>query len=469
MSKNLQLVVFSGAHEGAELPLDPGEYTLGSGDECDIILSDEGIAATHAMVSINGDQIWLRPMAQPITVEGQPLAEDVEQTRLEPFQTVGLGSIVVGFGIQGEAWPKLTALVTVASDPKATAQASILGSVQASLEEGDQSKGLFAQVVSSIKGTDGETRTPFYRNPTVVYPAVGGGLLLTGVLLIVLQLQGLGGDSAPNTADNGQPNLQLPPPLTAEQLQQDLASENFAHVEVQAEEGRPLRLTGYVKDAERLQALRILIQPHGLRVSEAVLVHEELVATARRIASHLNFADLQVSGELPAQLSIAGYIPNPDGLERLVATLRQDLPGIQAIDHEGVATLPQRRDELRTLLKEEDLLGKLRVSINNDKLLVEGELSPFEGNQWRQVAQTFLSRHSLPKLESKVRRIAPLELDIRSVSVGVPPYIIMQNGSKYLEGAALPNGYTIKKIQHDRILLAKHDRETIYKLGNDGS
>jgi type III secretion system YscD/HrpQ family protein len=60
--------ILRGVHAGAERSLVPGEYVLGSGAECDIVLRDDGIAERHialivgpatAYIKRQGDAVWI--------------------------------------------------------------------------------------------------------------------------------------------------------------------------------------------------------------------------------------------------------------------------------------------------------------------------------------------------------------------------------------------------------------------------
>jgi len=63
----LALTVLTGKHAGAEHPLGDREFLLvGSGDDCEIILTDDGIAPHHCLIIRQGQDLWLRPLDAPV-------------------------------------------------------------------------------------------------------------------------------------------------------------------------------------------------------------------------------------------------------------------------------------------------------------------------------------------------------------------------------------------------------------------
>ncbi len=70
----LVLRILAGLHTGASRVLGEQEMLLiGSGEDCDIVLSDDGVASHHAMLLRNGDSLALRTIDAPAGFAGDPL------------------------------------------------------------------------------------------------------------------------------------------------------------------------------------------------------------------------------------------------------------------------------------------------------------------------------------------------------------------------------------------------------------
>ena len=67
--RGIVLRVVSGLHAGAERELAGGEMILiGSGDDCDMVLADAGVAARHALLSFVNGRFSLRALDAPLHV-----------------------------------------------------------------------------------------------------------------------------------------------------------------------------------------------------------------------------------------------------------------------------------------------------------------------------------------------------------------------------------------------------------------
>jgi hypothetical protein len=76
----LRLRVEQGAHKGARVPLLEGRYTIGSGQDDDIWLSDEGIEPGHLVIEVDVERVKLRVMAAgaSLSESSQALGPDDE-------------------------------------------------------------------------------------------------------------------------------------------------------------------------------------------------------------------------------------------------------------------------------------------------------------------------------------------------------------------------------------------------------
>ena len=99
------LRIVSGLHAGACRELAEREMILvGSGDDCDIVLADNGVAHHHALISVVDGHFQLRALDAPLQLEGRTLhpGDPVEMDRL---QRVGLGEAALAFGLEDDpAW-----------------------------------------------------------------------------------------------------------------------------------------------------------------------------------------------------------------------------------------------------------------------------------------------------------------------------------------------------------------------------
>lgn len=100
--------VVSGLHSGAERELDGGEMILiGSGDDCDMVLADAGVAARHALLSFINGRFSLRALDAPLHV-GTAMVHPGDPVELDRVQRVGIGEAAIAFGAADDAgWERL--------------------------------------------------------------------------------------------------------------------------------------------------------------------------------------------------------------------------------------------------------------------------------------------------------------------------------------------------------------------------
>ena len=92
------LRIVSGLHAGASRPLARREMVLiGSGDDCDVVLADAGVAAHHALLNVVDGRFHLRALDAPLQLPGGTLhpGDPVEGAQV---QRITLGEAAIAFG-----------------------------------------------------------------------------------------------------------------------------------------------------------------------------------------------------------------------------------------------------------------------------------------------------------------------------------------------------------------------------------
>jgi hypothetical protein len=102
-----KLQIIAGLHKGAELGLQEGSrYTIGSGEQCDIVLLDDGIAAEHLCLNVSAGQVHLQETRADTFIDGEKLSSSSARP-LIPFQVVSLGDTHLAIGPVDATWPAI--------------------------------------------------------------------------------------------------------------------------------------------------------------------------------------------------------------------------------------------------------------------------------------------------------------------------------------------------------------------------
>ena len=108
VDRGVVLRVVSGLHSGAERELAGGEMILvGSGEDCDMVLADAGVASHHALLSFLDGRFSLRALDAPLHV-GTAMIHPGDPVELDRVQRVGIGEAAIAFGAADDAgWERL--------------------------------------------------------------------------------------------------------------------------------------------------------------------------------------------------------------------------------------------------------------------------------------------------------------------------------------------------------------------------
>lgn len=105
-TSDYKIKIVSGLHKDAELDVKSGlRYTVGSGDACDIILSDSGIESEHVRFTLLRDGISLETLAGDVCVDGKSLSKAC--LLLADYQVVTIGTACFAIGPTNQRWPRI--------------------------------------------------------------------------------------------------------------------------------------------------------------------------------------------------------------------------------------------------------------------------------------------------------------------------------------------------------------------------
>lgn len=431
------LKVLSGSNAGAIVRLKVGELILGRSMSSDIILHDESIADSHVKLNISEDSIMMTVLAQPVVVDQQPLETD--DFLLKPFQVVTLGK--VDFFIVDLRKAKQSAGHQAAANGKAAGRAHAPNAVS-SLSGAAVTADADPADIPTVSGL-AIARPARRRSGGKMYLLLGVGvLLLANVLYFLPDLLGM--------AENM--GFKESPEKRAEAIVAELGTDNLK-VEKKADGAL---ISGYVDTLDEKRRIMTQMSRAGDRVNYRLWAGDELVASARQVAHALGQTEITFKGLGEGKLAAYGYVSSGDDWQQIKANIMEDVSGIQAIEDEAMQTLPKRMQALEQFIEKKGLSSRIRVTIQENRIKVDGELTQSELSRWSDLYQEFLKLYGdgpaiVENLYDARERI---KLVIRSVSVGETPFLVSKDGNRYMEGSSLGNNYFIKKIAPDHVLLS---------------
>ena len=449
------LRILSGVHAGAEAVLaDEEEATIGSHDECDLVFEDAGLGERHIRLSVAGSGVRLNvlDMEQPVFVDGRRIDDAAD---LEPYQVVACGLSSFALGPAGQQWPEIathddpgTELAEQDEQPPYGGEHRFPKRGRAiGTSSGPATRPRGISVTSGLKSR-------LSRHAAELAGLVFLGAVLGAWLLVPTEIH----DSEINAED-------------ARERIEDIAIRNNAVVEVKpaAVSGGRISVTGSVGTAGDRQRFLDELAKTGIHATAQITAAEDLTRIVSPILDQTlnwnrrNRVTVRTLGNSTGTLVVGGYVEKKSDLIAAKAILENDIGGLAGVRYD----VETRNDRMEILRRRLDALGfEHRLHIQH----VEGGIGlfgplPAGGRKGELIELTNQFNEEFdyrPPLiltgNDTFLGESTMELDIRAVVLGDRERVVMRDGESYAEGMTIDNGYRIKMIEPEFIILEKPQR-----------
>ncbi len=439
----LELRVLNGTHAGARVLLPATSQKLGSGPDCDLVLSDPGIHALHAEVEALEDG----------AVRVQLLGQDTGEVRLTQGQALDLGPVRIAIESADSPWRDD---VPVQALPVGAGTADPLA---AAAEDGAQDEA----------GSDTAGRSPHPKarlNPLRIAIAVP---VLATIVALVWLLVGTVGRSgeAPATPSRSAsaPSAAAPEPSAVEQvndLLRPLALGNRVRVEPDTRRGARIK-AAFLSDAEAATlraALATLPWSPRLDLLSPDQVQAILEDQLITLAPVVGAERLSVTALGGGRFRIEGRVPTATERDQLMAQLTRASPLVQGFDNQ--------------LLTNEEVAGSLLQALRNlgvgtvqgawNGSRLEGQVTLPQNlvSRWERGLAAAMASHPVAvsialNLTAPVAPPAPaLPFSVRSVVGNETGFVTLDDGQRLaVEGQA--KGWRLAAIRSDAVVFERAD------------
>ncbi len=394
------ITVLHGANEGAKVDFDKNSFSIGSTDDCDLILSGFPVAEKRLIISFENDKFFIKAINGSLYLDATEVHVEDDFILFKPYQIIDIDGCRLTVGKAGEELP---------DNIEQKKYSKIL---QESHDE------MLVSAFRKLKPKDPERNfiIPKTFISLLALMVAGGVFFVSAKATSESQLENLGKD---------------------QNDQNDVEAHAFA-----LNQKLPLRLSSKTT-GEKINNDSDTIQN---AIKEAYL----LLRTygVNRINLHLDKTGL---------LSAKGYVGNAKSWEKAKTSILGDIDAITDIDETEVETLEERSVALNKLLKNKNLKSDIVVDVkqNRNSIKVSGEITHNDFMQWEKVKSIFLQENgNEPIIEEDIIDIEEkIHLSIRSVSVGKTAFFVSEAGKKYMVGSDLGNGYQVAGIEKNKIIL----------------
>lgn len=513
-----QLRILSGKHKGAELRLETRRYSLGSGEENSLILSDSNIAKKHISfffaegeisvlsaeggLLVDGVSVDKLPIdVAPLQVMTLAVSEPSDNVSIAFRETEASGNMSGDLNESVNNWPdeeKIEELLLKNKQLKDTKNNS------QKTRQVEKKLGAFARMGARMGSSMG------YSNKKILVPSIIATLATLAAIALITIATLLWLDPARWQAKRMQ--------KVEKRLEKELAAKPQSQrtVRIAQEKDGSFVLLGYVETEKELVRLRGLAFESGLQIR--VVSKEQLIAAIEVIAQQYNlyanfklapvgkastiktknkenrptiagerkrgntyysFEDLQLGGArlITAQefnerrkretqhfkLRAEGFVEHERKLEAFRKTVLQSLPYISEVEMD-VTTNELMLASIRNAISKNIAFSGVNLNLHLGQLVLSGAIFANFHDELQDILQKHyqkLSRAPVPK--DRITLAPPLYAKITALLLGrqrAVDIVMRKNGTpkRYLVGQVLDNDKQIIAIASNGIILNYRDK-----------
>ena len=463
------LKILSGNHIGAEIPLEPGRYTLGKDDSCDLILTDDNLSDVELIIEISGNnqiRIQAGTTGTTLHINGEPTGTSIQYTF---FDIVTSNNLFVALGPADVQWPTLTLPNMV---PSAKQELSTSNDIEPLTDpiEAELSALDFDQEVPADNQQEDDDEL---EEPTLL-ARIDKRWLAAIPAALVLAIAVIGVTFSGSSSETQEmPNI----PGTMEISESAKAQLGLKHIKFRQLPDNTLMISGYTQTLQDKLELQKLLRSQNVPFNSQIIVMNEMRDNAEMLLKDRGHDQLELELDTtPGSLVLTGYVATSDELDSIVNTLKQEIYGLISVVDQ-VENQVSRINTLKSMLREKGLIPRLQVVARDKTVILKGHiLDEGQAHDLRTVITRFQKKYANnPTIELATKSAggnladsrSALALNIRGISMGKVPYVVLLDGSRYLVGAKLSNGYIIEDINLDYLLLSNGTENVKYRLGGN--
>ena len=441
LQARIELRVLFGPQAGSRLQVAPGNYDLGEGDECEVILSGPKMLGRHAQLSFDGEQLTISPLDGKVCdAQGNEISESFP---LGLGMPVEMGGIWISVDDVDAEWPDPTDVVSI-MPPAAAASATSTSAEDSSTEKNDSAD-----------------EKPRRRAKAALITSITA-LTVMGIAGITLAAWLVNHPNQPTTTLDATPKAALPDPPNLHKVRQILGTTAAgSSVEVIVTRDRRLLIKGFVPDQASKTALTTVLETLTPPPQIDLQVDADLsAAAATLLAERIDpaSAKLKVESVSGGVLTIEGAVLTQRARDAVMDLLQTSLPGLKRVNASIVMAedLPQL---LQDQLAASGLLKKIQIIDKQPEFILRGTLTDDDMRRWENLIVNFTERYGKLLPVKAVFKLATRKppVNVQAIVGGTTPFVITENGDRITRGGDV-NGNTLMIVKDTEIIFEGSER-----------
>ena len=441
LQARIELRVLFGPQAGSRLQVAPGNYDLGEGDECEVILSGPKMLGRHAQLSFDGEQLTISPLDGKVCdAQGNEISESFP---LGLGMPVEMGGIWISVDEVDAEWPDPTDVVSI-MPPAAAAPPTSTSAEDSSTEKNDSAD-----------------EKPRRRAKAALITSITA-LTVMGIAGITLAAWLVNHPNQPTTTLDATPKAALPDPPNLHKVRQILGTTAAgSSVEVIVTRDRRLLIKGFVPDQASKTALTTVLETLTPPPQIDLLVDTDLSAAAATLLAERidpSSAKLKVENVSGGVLTIEGAVLTQRARDAVMDLLQTSLPGLKRVNASIVMAedLPQL---LQDQLAASGLLKKIQIIDKQPEFILRGALTDDDMRRWENLIVNFTDRYGKLLPVKAVFKLATRKppVNVQAIVGGTTPFVITENGDRITRGGDV-NGNTLMIVKDTEIIFEGSER-----------
>jgi type III secretion system YscD/HrpQ family protein len=445
------LRILNPPHAGAQAEIGSEPLSIGSGADCDLVLTDPLLQPAHCKIRLAGEGIEVELTGGAAHLDGEPVEKSPFTVRAG--QVLSIGSTHMAFGDLGQVWSAVSIPVLKTLGGSAPAV------VDAEKETAVANKSESPNPAASAKAAS-------MRRFQIA--ALGSAVLLLVLLMALFFYRAeqkramtsmartpgsqnlLGNDYYKTSVDNQAVDA------VAEKIRHQISGSS---VSVYERSGRSV-LRVYVRTREQASQAQSLANSAGSEVFSEIVSLEEIEKSAQMIASMQGY-ELDVTFSKDGTAYWTGFVPTQADWKALQQRLEVDLPYIK--ENVSEITFAKQIDEtLRQLLAEARITVEVAMNTQPRAIVLYGTMPENLSDGWTKVFTALKEKYgSIVEFKDDVgtgKAVVvegnPFHSEITGVTLGAIPSVILLDGQRIYEGTILQDGSTLTEIAENQLILS---------------
>jgi type III secretion system YscD/HrpQ family protein len=440
LQAQVELRVLVGPQAGSSLSLGIGDYSLGTSDECEIILMGSRLESIHAKLSFDGDQITVKPVEGKVyDAQGNEIMDTFPLTLGMP---VDLGGVWISVDRVDARWPDPADVLPTPVSPSP---------IEQTVTEGE---------VLSRQADNPASRLRNRAKITLIVSAVGLSLIvLAGISLAAWMIEQQTHPKAVTTVSKSVvPTI----PVNQQKILQIIKNLDLASsVEMKVSDKGSISISGYLPDGDTKKRLLQALDNISPSPKTELYADSELLETAKKVlADKLDPARARLRAESVTNgvLRVSGAALTQTAKENAYELVKSEVPGLRQID--GVILqaddLPQQFQEK---IISAGLTKKLQVVSRQPEFVLRGAMTEEDLRSWETVLTEFNEDYGkiLP-IRATIRVLQKKSpFDVQIVIGGNMPFVITESGQRVTRGGDI-NGHTLITIKDTEVIFDGNEK-----------